>query len=172
MCSSTPKRMAARGMKKLVKKQLGVVAWMCSSTPGRMVALGIRGPVRRQPRVVLWMCSSGRSKMAALTRLITAPGKLSKSLDWLEPPNLLVQPSILLIFPFKPSLRDFKRSTFDNARQSFERHSRRAFRMDSGENGLNKIVPKQGRFRIESGSLQSTSALQGSALQATAGFLP
>ena len=47
----------------------------------------MRRLVKQQVSVIIWMCSDGPSTMVALTRSTGAPEKVSKSLDWLEPPN-------------------------------------------------------------------------------------
>ena len=64
MCSSTPMRMAAPGMRRLVHGQLRGVILMCSSMRMRMAALGMRGLVQEQPGRVILMCSSTRVRMA------------------------------------------------------------------------------------------------------------
>ena len=67
--------------------QLRRVILMCSSTCMRMAAPGMRRFVKQQLRVSAWMCSGGRSRTAALTRSMITPGQLSNLLDWLDPPH-------------------------------------------------------------------------------------
>ena len=90
ICSSTPMRTGAPGMRELVKRQQREVILMCSSTCTRMAVHGMRTQYTVQHAAIMifmmtWMCYGGPSTMAALTRSMSTPGKLSKSLNWLEP---------------------------------------------------------------------------------------